>query len=134
MMRRLSKFCALMLAFSVLFSGISVGHAAGHHPVSKGNAAHGEQTVHSQGMALLSSPHQKADCQETTDGVGKTGTKKSKGTDGCCHIACFPSVAAKDGLDLSSHLFDAKRYLSPYDETAVSADPEGRLRPPRFSA
>lgn len=128
----LTRLCVLLVAFSVLFTGISVGHAAGVHPGGKGHAALGLHGVHQQGPSQASTLHQQAECQEKTDVAGKTGTTKNNGTEGCCHIACFPSVAPRDFLDLSKHVFDANRFVSPYDETAASTDPEGRLRPPRL--
>tara|TARA_B100000513_G_scaffold150750_1_gene70615 strand:- start:17 stop:388 length:372 start_codon:yes stop_codon:yes gene_type:complete len=123
-----------MVAFSVLFAGISVGHAAILHSEGSVNAVHGVPTAHQQDMVVTSASDQKVDCQASAKGAGETGNSKHKSTDGCCHIACFPSVAPQDVLDLSKHVFNAKRFLSPFDETAASADPEGRLRPPRVSA
>jgi hypothetical protein len=133
MIRPLSRLCILLIAFSVLFAGISLGHAAGHSDVN-GFTTNGETFAHHQAPSSSSAQHQKAECQEEEAGSDPAGTTKHKANDGCCHIACFPSVAPRDILELSEHVFKATGFVPAYDETAVSADPEGRLRPPRFLA
>lgn len=129
MSRHLAKLCILLMAFSVIFAGISTGYAAGKqygnaHPVTQtGEHAH-------DGLSMASDHDHKPEC---VDG-DKAGPAKQSPTNGCCHVASFPSVAPNDGLTLSRHVFTSVRLVMPDDETAASNNPEGQLRPPRLSA
>ena len=102
------RICSLLLAVSVLFAGMSAGHAAGFQGGGHVHVAHFGAGA-SDGTHLNSSPQHKADCDKPSEEKAGAGNKSSGGMDGCCHVACFPSVAAQDLSDLSAHVFEAER-------------------------
>ena len=124
------RICSLLLAVSVLFAGMSAGHAAGFQGGGHVHVAHFGAGA-SDGTHLNSSPQHKADCDKPSEEKAGAGNKSSGGMDGCCHVACFPSVAAQDLSDLSAHVFEAERLVLPHDEAVVSNNPQEQFRPPR---
>lgn len=131
MRRRLSQLCVLFVAISVIFAGMSAGHAAGAPDCTKHHLAHdGHMALH--GVAATSAHlHAAAFAMAVTDGAG---TATHGATDGCCHVASFPSAAPNDVMGLPLQIARTERPKPPYDESAIATDPEGQLRPPRPAA